>query len=139
MSRDASLLLDWADGTYTFRIAIGQWRELQEKTGVGPLELYRRVSTGAWRIDDLCQTIRLGLIGGGLAPAQALALSRSYVEQRPPLECVLTAEAVLLAGLMGSPEEGRDQKKSDAASVPSESPSATDDSASPTSMASVEP
>lgn len=111
MSRDASVTLDWADGTYQFRLAIGQLRELQEKTGCGPLVLFKRVENGTWLVDDAPQILRLGLIGGGMPPVDALRLVRTYVEDRPPAENVLFAQAVLWAGLIGAPEEEA-QKKS---------------------------
>ena len=105
MSRDARIDLDWADGTYAFRLAWAQLAELQEKTNAGPYVVLQRVASGAWRVEDLSNIIRLGLIGGGMAPADALKKVRTYVEERPPLENVLTAQSVLMAALMGAPEE----------------------------------
>lgn len=112
MSRDASLSLDWADGTYTFRLGIGELRELQEKTDCGPLALFRRIEAGNWRVDDAATILRLGLIGGGMTPVEALRLTRVYVEARPLLENVLHAQAVLWCALAGSPDEDGAQKKS---------------------------
>jgi len=112
VSRDASLTLDWADGTYPFRLAIGELRELQEKVDCGPLVLFRRLQDGSWRVDDMAQILRLGLIGGGMTPAEALRLTRVYVEQRPPLENVLHAQGVLWVALAGAPDEAAVQKKS---------------------------
>lgn len=137
MSRDASVTLDFGDGTYVFRLGIGQWRELQEKTGVGPMRLYQRVSGDAWEIDDIPQTIRVGLIGGGMEPVKAMKLAKTYAEDRPPLENILRAQAILLAGLAGAPaEDAPAEKKSEA---PTDgNPSPTDASASPTSTDSAE-
>lgn len=59
----AVLTLPFADGTYPFRIGAGEMRELQRICDAGPLELYRRLLSGEWRVDDVTQTIRLGLIG----------------------------------------------------------------------------
>jgi hypothetical protein len=112
MSRSASLSLDWADGTYTFRLAWGQISELQEKTGCGPQMLLSRLTDGSWRADDLRETIRLGLVGGGVEPLRALNLVRAYVEQRPLLESVMPARAILtaaLVGVEGEPWPGKDQ------------------------------
>lgn len=82
MSSDGSVSLAWADGDYRFRLPIGQLRELQDKCGAGPQEIYSRLMDGTWRVDDLRETIRLGLIGGGVDPVRALALVRNYVD--PP-------------------------------------------------------
>lgn len=110
MSRNASLTLDWADGSHVFRLAIGQMRELQEKTDCGPLTLFRRFEAGDWRVDDVAHVLRLGLIGGGMTPIDALRLTRTYVEDRPPLENVLHAQAVLWCGLAGAPDEDAEKK-----------------------------
>jgi hypothetical protein len=93
MSRNGSVTLDWADGEHTFRLAIGQLRELQEtvnktriKLGaslIGPATLFEAVrSNNAWP-HEIREIMRLGLIGGGTKPADALDLVRRYVEERP--------------------------------------------------------
>lgn len=111
MSRDASITFDWADGTQTFRLALGQLRELQEKTNAGPMELLRRIDSGSWRIDDLRETIRIGLIGGGMKPADALALVKNYVDARPLQESVFPAQYILMAALFGTEEETLGKEK----------------------------
>jgi hypothetical protein len=103
--RDARLTLDWADGTYTFRLAWGELAELQEQCNAGPYVILDRLYTRQWRIEDVSNVIRLGLIGGGMEPVKALKLVRSYVEARPPMENVLFATGILSAGLMGAPDE----------------------------------
>lgn len=105
MSRDAAIDLDWADGTYRFRLGWGELAELQEKTNAGPYVVLQRLHSGAWMIEDVSNVIRLGLIGGGMKPTDALAKVRTYVEKRPPLESVLHATGILTAGLMGAPDE----------------------------------
>lgn len=105
MARDASITLDWADGTYTFRLAWGDLARLQEATDAGPYVLLQRLNDGTWKLGDISAVIRCGLIGGGMEPAQALKKVRSYVEDRPPMENLLTAQAVLTTGLVGAPEE----------------------------------
>jgi hypothetical protein len=59
------ILLPFADGVYAFALWYGQLHELQEKTDAGPLVIYNRVLSGTWRYDDVRETIRLALIGGG--------------------------------------------------------------------------
>jgi len=105
MARDARIELDWADGTFTFRLAWGQLAELQEKTSAGPYVVLDRLYNGQWRVEDISSVIRLGLIGGGMTPSDALKKVRAYVEDRPPAENVMIAQAVLSAGIMGAPEE----------------------------------
>lgn len=119
------MTLQWADGTYIFRIAIGQLRELQEKCDAGPLEMYRRMIIGNWRLDDVRETIRLGLIGGGgVPPAAALKLVERYVDARPLLESVEIARVIL--GVVLLPIEDDPLKKDEPAgetSSPRSSPS----------------
>lgn len=105
MSRDAKVTLAWADGDYVFRLAWGQLAELQEKTNAGPYVVLQRLYEGTWRVEDLSNVLRLGLIGGGMPPVEALKKVRTYVEARPPLESVPFATVVLSAGLMGAQDE----------------------------------
>jgi hypothetical protein len=105
MSRSAQIELDWADGTYTFRLA---WKELgllQEACDAGPLVVLSRLQDGTWRIDDISHVLRLGLIGGGMSPAEALKKIRAYVMDRVPAENALAAQVVLAAACYGAPEE----------------------------------
>jgi hypothetical protein len=104
--RDARLRgVVFADGEYDFRLAWGQLVELQEKCDAGPLFILNRLNSGEWRIEDISNVIRLGLIGGGLKPSEARTLTVRYVEERPLLENHMLAVVVLQAALMGSPEE----------------------------------
>lgn len=103
--RDARVSFDWADGTYSFRLAWGQLGELQEKCDAGPYVVLQRLHSGSWRIEDITNIIRLGLIGGGMEPSPALKLTRAYVEARPPMENLIPAQVILSAALMGAPEE----------------------------------
>lgn len=103
--RDAFIPLDWADGTYAFRLGWGELAELQEKCDAGPYVILDRLQGRQWRIEDISNTIRLGLIGGGMEPVKALKLVRKYVEARPPVENLIYAVGILSAGLMGAPDE----------------------------------
>ena len=105
MTRSADIDLDWADGRYRFRLGFAQLRELQEKTGFGVFRSLRRAIEGDWGVDEISQTLRLGLIGGGMPPVDALRLTRLYVEARPPAESTEHALAVLMAAVHGVPDE----------------------------------
>lgn len=123
MSRDASLTLEWGDGEHVFRLRHGELIELQEKTDAGPMWILTRMMTPTpenrgWRVEDIREVIRLGLIGGGMEPGKALRLIRSYVDPRPPMENLLFAQSILAAGIMGVPDD-QPQKKSAVASMKS--------------------
>lgn len=120
MSRDAKATLTWGDGEYVFRLPIGQLEELQEKCDAGPPLIYQRLSSQTWHVHDVRETIRLGLIGGGLKPPQALKLVKRYVDEQPLIDNVLIARAVLHASLFGVEDE--QPGKSEAAEPEGDSP-----------------
>jgi len=105
MSRDAKVELDWADGTYTFRLGWGELEALQEACDAGPWVILERLFTKQCRVGDIAHVIRQGLIGGGLEPTAATKLVRTYVEKRPPAENIVFATIILQAGIQGVPEE----------------------------------
>lgn len=111
MSRNASITLTWADGDYVFRLAWGQLSQLQEQCDAGPYVILQRLMDGGWKMKDISEVIRFGLIGGGMEPIRALKLVRAYVEDRPPMESLMVAQAVLTAGVIGAPEEDVAKKK----------------------------
>lgn len=105
MSRSAKITLTFGDGDHDFALRWGELAELQERTDAGPYVVLQRLGSGAWRIEDLSNTVRLGLIGGGMKPEDALKKVRFYVEHRPLMETVPLAYAVLQAALVGAPDE----------------------------------
>ena len=115
MSRDASITLTWATDDHHFRLAWGELAKLQEERDSGPYVVLDRLVSGRWHVQDIAAVIRLGLIGGGLEPVKALKLVRDYVESRPPLENLETAQRVLGAAIVGAPDEDDVGKKSEAA------------------------
>lgn len=132
MGRNAEVTLDWADGTYSFRLAWGQLIELQEKCDAGPFVVLNRLTTGTWRMEDISSVMRLGLIGGGTEPTKALKLVRDYVESRPPLENVTFARGILGQAVMGAPDETPGEAEGEATASGSTT-SPTESSASPQS------
>lgn len=102
MSRHAAIELDWADGTYTFRLGLAEIEELERKRDLSIFEIAKRLSPEVRqaRSTDISETLRLGLVGGGMKPVDALAKVRKYVDERPLDENRDTAYAIALAGLM---------------------------------------
>lgn len=145
--RDAKIDLDFADGHYDFKLGWKELISLQERLEMGPYMIQKRLLLGEWRIQDLAEVIRWGLIGGGLTAPEATKLVRLYVERQPPMSAppgeiekssLGVASAVIAAALIGAPEEnaklgeaGRGEaKRSDSMISP------TADGASPLSSAS---
>lgn len=111
MQGNADITMTWGDGEHYFRLGRKVIQELQEKTGKGPFALYRRIEAGDWTIQDLSETIRLGLIGGGMAPAEAAKLMKNYFDDTPLLQHWPAARNILLAALTGPPDDPIDMGK----------------------------
>lgn len=94
----------FGDGIYLFRLDIDGLRELQDKTDAGPAFLLHRIAAGQWRVDDVRETIRVGLVRGGLDPVQALVLLARYFDSAPIGRHVGLASLILSAAIF-EPEE----------------------------------
>ncbi|AZO04586.1 gene transfer agent family protein [Mesorhizobium sp. M2A.F.Ca.ET.043.02.1.1] len=134
MSRDASTTQTFANDDYVFRMGWGELEQLQEACDAGPYVVLDRLVSGRWRMGDISNVIRLGLIGGGAEPVKALKLVRAYVQDRPPLENLVLAQLVLGAAVAGAPEEDVG-KKSEAPDQSDPMNSQTESSGSEPSMA----
>ena len=100
MSRKAEISLRCWDGEYHFRLRIGELITLQEKCDAGPFHIYKRLSEGTWLINDIRETLRLGLIGGGLPQETARQLIEQHVDRVPLLDNVVNATSVIIASVM---------------------------------------
>ena len=100
---DATVEMVWGDGPQRFRLPIGQLRELQDKCDAGPARILGRLASQDWRIDDVRETIRLGLIGGGASPTAAYTLVKRYIDDRDGglMESRQHAQVILMKALVG--------------------------------------
>lgn len=128
--------LDFGDGEYRFFLGAKHIAELQQKCDAGIGLIYSRLMRGRYRdgedivlnpleaifkVQDITETIRLGLIGGGsglvngepvkVTPEVALKLCRDYVEGRPILDMWKIAAAVMSACIIGYIDPAPAQKK----------------------------
>lgn len=133
MSRTGKVAFDWADGHHAFRLGIGELEELQEKTGAGPFEVLRRLNAGTWRLAEVREPLRLGLIGGGATAADARKLVDRYAGPGQILGAVGPASAVIYAALVGAPDEETPGGNAGAAKEAEAPASHTDGSPSPPS------
>jgi hypothetical protein len=118
---------DQDEGQYLFRLNLKQVEELQEKCDAGPPAIMQRLMSHTWLLADIRETLRLGLIGGGLEPAKALKLVQRYVDEEAYAPNALLAIAVLQSRLF--PFEDDPPGKAPAAGTPVQ----TDGSTSPPS------
>lgn len=125
------IVVAWGDGEKVFDVQPLRWlRELETKTGVGVFELLMLLRSGKWKVDQLRHVVRTGLLGGGMTDQEANALLSTQFDNRPIMESVPLATAILAAGLYG----GSEPTKKDEAEA--SAPAMTDASPSPDSTAS---
>lgn len=100
-------MLVWDGGEHPFKLGIGELRALQTVTGVGPLFLMGRITGSQWMVDDIIDTVRLGLIGGGMDGMAAKALTdRVFTENTVALyKHVVLATRILRDAVMGEPDD----------------------------------
>lgn len=105
-NRNGAITVDFADGPHIFRLGMAELEELQEKTSVGPFVLLQRLIKNEWRLVDVREAIRLGLIGGGMGAIAALSLVKRYVIERPDwYQNAALAQIIVGAAILGAPEE----------------------------------
>jgi hypothetical protein len=123
--------LTWQGGEHEFALPIGQLRALQDRCDAGPAHVLGRLASGQWRVDDVTETIRLALMGGGLERSEAVRLVKLHVEEKPLAQSVTLASAVLMAALYGPEDDSLGETTAGAA----QSPSRADDGSSQASTA----
>jgi hypothetical protein len=124
-----NLVLDWADGSYDFRLTWAACAEIERKGGAGIQAIYERVMVGQAHLSDVAEVIRQGLLGGSggtvdgasieMKPPVAEALLKRYVtaeEARPFTESWNLAKAILHTFMVGyePAQESGSKKKADA-------------------------
>lgn len=80
----AEVTLEWADSEYLFALKAKQIEELEHILNEGIGRICARVMSGVdFSYKHLRETIRLGLIGGGLDAVSAKRLVEAYVDGAP--------------------------------------------------------
>ncbi len=96
--------LTWGDGPHKFNIAkIKSVLELEEKCEAGIAEIFQRIRSDRWHINDVRETLRISLIGGGMTPDKALSLINRYCDDRPWAESLQPAMLIIMAAMVGVP------------------------------------
>lgn len=115
----AEVTAPWGDGEHTFRLTVPCLIELEQKCDAPFMVVLHRLGSGTYKINDVRETVRLALIGGGKTPTEALKLVKNYLDDRPPLEDSLKIARLALMGVLfgfevepldtGGPSEGNGQ------------------------------
>jgi hypothetical protein len=93
----------FGDGEKNFALTTEMILELERKTGVGIGTVYSKLASAQFHYGDLMEVIRLGLIGGGTAPAEAQTLVDTYAKPQPIDETFPLALDILDARWSGKP------------------------------------
>lgn len=103
--------ISWPGGEHLFALPLGRLRALQTSCNAGPEELFNRLRSGAWRIDDLIEILRHGLIGGGMDDAEAGPMVVRLMEVHAPVEFKMAAYMVLSHGILGPEDDSAGKPK----------------------------
>ena len=104
--------LNWVGGEHDFALRIGELRSLQDSCNAGPEQVMVRLQNGSWRVNDIIEPIRLGLIGASeMTTAEAGPFVTNIFNQHNRLELKMTAFAIMVDALIGPEEDspGGDQ------------------------------
>lgn len=93
----------FGDAEHTFKLTDDMITELERLSGVGIGAFYQRAIAMQFSVADITQTIRLGLVGGGMNPEQAKTLTDTYAVNRPMAETFPLALDILDARWSGTP------------------------------------
>lgn len=96
--------ITWVGGEHDFALRIGELRALQDARDAGPEEILNRLRIGTWRVDDVIQVVRWGLVGGGMTAKDAAQLVTPLVDLHPLAHFKIVAQAVLFHAMTG-PED----------------------------------
>lgn len=118
------ITLDWADGSYNFKLPWAACAEIERKGNAGIQAIYERVMVGQSHQADVVEIIRQGLLGGGggtadgqpveCKPHVVAALLERYVtgpDGRPFTENWTLARTILHTFMVGYEPAGDAKKK----------------------------
>ena len=98
--------LFFGDGDYPFRLNLKGIASLQTKVQACIGAIYARVLSGVYYEHDLIETVRHGLIGGGMAPKEANDLIKAYGDIMPLEDWHNLAANVLTVAVHGYNADG---------------------------------
>ena len=98
-------MIVWPGGEHPFRLALAQLEGLQQKTDCGPEWLAMKLRSGQWTATEAFETLRWGLIGGGMGDAAAKKAVADAFDRHPVGAFKVPALAVMMAALYGPPDD----------------------------------
>ncbi|MBB2818992.1 gene transfer agent family protein [Rhizobium phaseoli] len=90
----------WAGGEHSFRLGIGELRAIEQRSDAGCAVVLMRLLSSQFKIDDVIQPIRLGLIGGGMQERDAQKVLDSALDIASPYALAVPAADILRRFIM---------------------------------------
>ena len=111
MSKSPIIEADIGDGEHR-RLFLGrdEIRLIEQETGLGVWSLYLAFSNGQVTHQQVERVVRLALIGGGLDPKEALALSQYYCAPPRPLKAAYILAHSVVESCWNGTDEGEAKK-----------------------------
>ena len=105
----------FGDAEHAFTLSPAMIRELEAVTGAGIGAIYQRLVDRLFHHSDMLHVIRLGLIGGGMAPEVAARLVTTYAEPTPVLEIYKLSLDILTIRFFGALDAGDEHELDESA------------------------
>lgn len=107
-----ALRRDYAGAERDFRLGFGDLLDLEEACGKVPVgTIYKRLHAWDFRAQEVYHVVRLGLVGGGLAAAEAKRIVDERFNTLPLETHVRLAVEILLDMMEGAPAPREDARK----------------------------
>ncbi|MBB4192798.1 gene transfer agent family protein [Rhizobium aethiopicum] len=90
----------WPGGEHSFRLGIGELRAIEQRSDAGCAVVLMRLLSSQFKIDDVIQPIRLGLIGGGMQERDAQKVLDSALDIASPYALAVPAADILRRFIM---------------------------------------
>jgi Phage tail tube protein, GTA-gp10 len=91
----------FGDGKHDFKLTVPMINELERTTGTGIGGLCKRLFNSDFKLHEITEVIRLGLIGAGENPETANALVKNYLTDQPLGSAYPLAVSILEALMFG--------------------------------------
>ncbi|MBY5503139.1 gene transfer agent family protein [Rhizobium leguminosarum] len=92
--------ITWQGGEHSFRLGIGELRAIEQRSDAGCAVVMMRLLSSQWKIDDVINPIRLGLIGGGMEERLAQKAIEAALDVASPYALAVTSADVLRRFIM---------------------------------------
>lgn len=101
----------WPGGEHSFRLGIGELRAIEQRSEAGCAVVMMRLLSSQWKIDDVVQPIRLGLVGGGMSERDAQKALESALDIASPYSLAVTSADIIRRFIMWeTPDQPGEQR-----------------------------